>query len=151
MMILSFLPMSLSISQAAGHIKLQQPVPFNVATHDNSPLNADGSNFPCKISNSNYVITTVTEMAVGSNQPLIFQGSAVHGGGSCQISLTTDAKPTANSKFKVIYSIIGECPGISKGPSQFTFPVPSIPNGNYSLSWTWFSMSSIRCNVDFNS
>lgn len=49
-------------------------------------------------------------MAVGSQQTLSFTGSAVHGGGSCQLSLTKDLKPTKDTDFRVILSIEGGCP-----------------------------------------
>lgn len=49
-------------------------------------------------------------MPLGSTQQLAFIGSAVHGGGSCQVSITYDQNPTASSTFKVIHSIEGGCP-----------------------------------------
>lgn len=57
-------------------------------------------------------------MAVGSSQSLTFNtgggaNTAVHGGGSCQISITYETDPTAikdPSNWKVLYSIEGGCP-----------------------------------------
>lgn len=76
-------------------------------------------------------------MLVGTPQIPNFTGSAVHGGGSCHLSVTLDRKPTKDSKFKVIHSIEGECPGRSS-PSTFNFHVPKeVPNGQATLAWTW--------------
>ena len=63
-------------------------------------------------------------MAVGSQQSLSFTGSAVHGGGSCQISLTKDLKPTKDTDFRVILSIEGGCPASAEVrifPSVYPF------------------------------
>lgn len=89
------------------------------------------------------------EMAIGEDQPLSFQGHAVHSGGSCQISLTSDIsddyQPRRDSRFFVIHSIEGGCParntsGNLDGPNvdQYTFQIPTgIDPGKYVLSWTW--------------
>ena len=59
-------------------------------------------------------------------------GSATHGGGSCQFSLSYDG----GSTWAVIHSIIGGCPL----NSAYTFPVPNnIPSGNALFAWTWFN------------
>ena len=88
-------------------------------------------------------------MPVGSTQQLSFKGSAVHGGGSCQISLTTDNPATKQSKWMVIHSIEGGCPSAAGGnladapqstSSADTFPykIPDgIKPGTYTLAWTW--------------
>src|SRR5205085_6344412 len=57
-------------------------------------------------------------------------GSATHGGGSCQFSLSYDR----GSTWAVIHSIIGGCPL----NSAYTFSVPNnIPSGNALFAWTW--------------
>lgn len=79
------------------------------------------------------------DWAVGSTQQLAFSGSAVHGGGSCQIAVTTDKTPTKDSKFKVIHSIEGGCPGVG-GPATFDFKVPDmLPDGDLVMAWTWYN------------
>ena len=83
---------------AHGHMIMKTPTPFGKATLNNSPLAADGSDFPCKQRPDVYDATGISStMPIGVNQTLSFTGTAVHGGGSCQISLTNDAKPTKNS------------------------------------------------------
>ncbi|KAL8831993.1 MAG: hypothetical protein Q9170_005055 [Blastenia crenularia] len=89
-------------------------------------------------------------MPIGQNQTLSFRGQATHGGGSCQISLTTDKQPTKQSTWKVINSIDGGCPSnhpgnvgddpTGYGADKFKFAIPpQIPTGDYTLAWTWFN------------
>jgi len=121
-----------------AHMILQQPVPWGIETIDNSPLdNAFPGNYPCKQRTGVYAMpsTGFNHFAVGSNQTISFKGSATHGGGSCQLSVTTDLHPTSTSTFKVIYSIIGGCP---LDPFDFTVPA-GLPNGQYTLAWTWYN------------
>jgi hypothetical protein len=96
-----------------------------------SPLNADGSNFACKGYHLNTPLNTVATYAAGSKQTLRLKGSATHGGGSCQISLSCDG----GSNFQVIQSIMGGCP-LS---DSYNFTVPSdIPAASKCLlAWTW--------------
>ena len=57
-------------------------------------------------------------------------GSAMHGGGSCQLSLSYDNGAT----FQVIQSMIGGCPLTTK----YDFTIPSdAPIGTALLAWTW--------------
>ncbi|KAL8688191.1 MAG: hypothetical protein Q9218_005837 [Villophora microphyllina] len=98
-----------------------------------------------------YAVTQVNVMPVGQPQTISFKGQATHGGGSCQVSLTTDTPPTKDSVFKVIKSIEGGCPSTNPGnvgtdpfgygADKFQFSIPdSIPTGkNYTLAWTWFN------------
>jgi hypothetical protein len=130
---------------ANAHMIMAHPVPFG--NPNNSPLDASGSDFPCKA--VPYTVKTMNEWPVGSTQTLDFTGTAVHGGGSCQISVTTDKEPTKDSKWKVIYSIEGGCPVSApgnlneQGPSlsnSFKFTVPTeLPNGVMTTAWTWFN------------
>ena len=146
---LSASAIALLASAANAHMLLAQPPPYG--TPDNSPLAADGSNFPCK-STSN-TGGPVTNMAIGSQQQLVFQGEAVHGGGSCQVSLTTDNPATKDSKWMVIHSIIGGCPArdaagnlggdnnaAAMDPDKYNYNIPQgIAPGTYTLAWTWFN------------
>jgi hypothetical protein len=124
---------------------LANPVPYGAP--NNSPLDVSGSDFPCKA--VPYTVATMNNWEVGSQQSISFTGTAVHGGGSCQVSVTTDKEPTKESKWKVIYSIEGGCPAATEGnldqngPSldgTFPFTVPSeLPNGEMTVAWTWFN------------
>ncbi|KAF1956173.1 hypothetical protein CC80DRAFT_492444 [Byssothecium circinans] len=123
------------MAPAHAHMIMKTPTPFN--TPNNSPLDPSGTDYPCRGPGTTM---TQNEFKVGSKQTLSFTGTAVHGGGSCQLSVTTDTKPTKDSKFKVIHSIEGGCPGVDGGPATFSFPVPSeLPNGNATFAWTWMN------------
>ncbi|KAK2814083.1 hypothetical protein FQN50_000487 [Emmonsiellopsis sp. PD_5] len=145
----------LSTSTVHAHMKIATPVPFNPDALNNSPLAADGSDFPCKFGGaytapSGASVPPENMMAIGEEQTLSFIGSAVHGGGSCQLSLTTDKVPTKNSVWKVIHSIEGGCPAsvdgnlpedpYGTGASTFKFKIPSgIAPGDYTFAWTWLN------------
>jgi hypothetical protein len=136
-----------------AHAVIANPVPFGTPTRD--PLEPDGSNFPCK-SVPYDTITPINDWPVGSTQMLAFQSntSAVHGGGSCQISVTTDKAPTKDSKWKVIHSFEGGCPMNPVGGGNlpefngtnldqiphlpYQIP-PELPNGDMVMAWTWFN------------
>lgn len=125
---------------ADAHIIMASPVPYSVDKIDNSPITKE--QYPCK-SNLGFTVSTMNSMAVGSQQTIKFKGTAVHGGGSCQLSVTTDTEPTENSKFKVIKSIEGGCPGVDGTTNEYQFELPdSIPNGKATFAWTWFSKMS---------
>ncbi|EDU40111.1 lytic polysaccharide monooxygenase [Pyrenophora tritici-repentis] len=130
---------------ANAHMIMASPVPYGHP--NNSPLDASGSDYPCKA--GPYTIVTMNDWKVGSTQKLFFTGTAVHGGGSCQVSVTKDKEPTKDSKFKVIYSIEGGCPANfpanypEGGPNYdgyfpFTVP-PELPNGQMTMAWTWMN------------
>jgi hypothetical protein len=137
---------------ANAHIKITNPVPYGKSTLSNGPLDASGSDFPCKQRAGVYDAEGASNVyAQGSTQQLAFQGTAVHGGGSCQVSVTTDLEPTKNSVWKVIKSIEGGCPakgqtgnmGSNAGaevPYKYDFDIPEeLAAGNYTLAWTWFN------------
>jgi hypothetical protein len=140
-----------ALSQA--HITMNSPKPYTVPAVISSPINADGSNFPCQAVGDITYEGVPTEMAKGSSQSMSFTGSAVHGGGSCQVSLTYDAKPSKNSAFKVIHSFQGGCPARApppdgnfpadpnfQGTDKYEFKIPDdVPTGNATLAWSWFN------------
>lgn len=142
-----------AFTSVGAHMVITNPVPFDKDALNNSPLAADGSDFPCKFGGSTGYTSTVSSMntlSVGETTNLTFMGSATHGGGSCQISITTDSVPTKDSIWKTIYSIEGGCPTSEPGNigdsasytgaglNSFPFSLPkSIPSGKVTLAWTW--------------
>jgi hypothetical protein len=150
-------------SSTNAHFFINAPAPIpGSAIKD--PLDASGSNFPCHGVDLSTPGITRTAMAVGNDQLLGFDlvngaNTAVHGGGSCQISITYETdignvKDPAN--WKVIKSYVGGCPTDAKGnlPSavacnghnspdcvnNLSFKVPpEVKNGNAILAWTWFN------------
>lgn len=137
---------------ASAHILMTNPVPYGKSTLNNGPLDGGGSDFPCKQRPGVYADEGASNVyAQGSKQTLEFQGTAVHGGGSCQVSVTTDLKPTKDSVWKVIKSIEGGCPAkdqtgnmgnsaSSAVPYKYDFEIPKeLAAGNYTLAWTWFN------------
>ncbi|KAJ5280351.1 hypothetical protein N7478_005723 [Penicillium angulare] len=146
----SILIAALSASIANAHMIMTKPVPYGKDTLNNSPLAADGSDFPCKLRSDTYAVSEQNVMVIGESQPLTFEGSATHGGGSCQISLTTDLTPTKDTDWQVIKSFEGGCPANVDGnlsggatmvdPYTFNFTIPDgIAAGKYTLAWTWFN------------
>jgi hypothetical protein len=134
-------------SIANAHMKMSSPVPFNVANLDNSPLKADGSDFPCKASPNNpssYSISAINKIPVDSPVALTFEGSAIHGGGTCELSISLDQNPTAESVFKVIQVFQGACPTATGGGLTFNIP-KDFPNADQAtLAWTWFNQIGNR-------
>jgi hypothetical protein len=131
-------------TSAYAHMIMVTPTPFNNATIDNSPLSSSGSNFPCKYDGTAnfYNSAGITNnMAIGETQTLSFRGSAVHGGGSCQLAITKDKAPTPSTSWEVILSIEGGCPSTTgNGPSTYDYKIPdSVAPGEYVFAWTWIS------------
>ncbi|KAM0817375.1 hypothetical protein AB5N19_03180 [Seiridium cardinale] len=122
---------------ANGHMIMASPKPYG--NPDSSPLTS--TNYPCKYNGSPsfYSGVDATKMAIGQTQKLSFTGSAVHGGGSCQLAVTSDAAPTASTAWQVILSIEGGCPSKSGGAAdEYEFTIPTgIQPGKYVFAWTW--------------
>lgn len=126
-----------------GHMIMAEPVPYGYETIDNSPLT--GSNYPCKVTSDPATFYSQSGIdntyAAGSSQTLSFKGSAVHGGGSCQLAITNDIQPSAGTDWRVILSIESGCPttdGTNPGTYNWTVPADLEP-GQYSFAWTWIS------------
>lgn len=125
---------------------LANPVPYAKDTITNSPLTS--SNYPCQVSGDAATFYSTdgisNEATAGDSISMSFDGSAVHGGGSCQVALSTDMQPSASTRWSVILSIEGGCPtkdGTSAGTYDVTIP-DDIPAGTYSYAWTWTSKLS---------
>ncbi|KAF5989751.1 hypothetical protein FBULB1_596 [Fusarium bulbicola] len=132
---------------ALAHMEMTYPPPFKskynpYAGQDidysmTSPLNADGSNFPCKGYNSLYGTAAGAPTATwqaGKSYSISIAGGADHGGGSCQVSLSFDRGKT----WVVVQSWIGNCPKAPTSNFQFTLPVDT-PAGEALFAWTWFN------------
>jgi hypothetical protein len=141
-----FLAAILAMATAtSAHMTMQSPVPYGPKPN-NSPLMADGSDFPCKVGpGGSYAVTTMNEWTVGADVTLTYDfGTATHGGGSCQISVTKDKSPTPQSVWKVIHSLEGGCvttdPGNNGAINTIPFKVPAeLPEGELTMAWTWFN------------
>ncbi|KAI9369054.1 hypothetical protein BJX61DRAFT_536749 [Aspergillus egyptiacus] len=144
------------VSLVEAHQYMVQPVPydFSLDSFSNSPLLADGSDFPCRA--SSYSVVEENVMEIGEPQELAFVGTATHGGGSCQISITRDRAPTKDTKWSVIKSIEGGCVADVSGnlagsnaktpnPYHFNFTIPDdVEPGKYTLAYTWINRIGVR-------
>lgn len=140
-------------SIAEAHILMASPVRATTPAATNGPLLADGSNYPCQLTSGQTLAGESTSMELGSQQPLNFIGQSVHGGGSCQVSITYDENPTKDSVWKTVTSIEGGCPAqnaegnlgddtsaTAPVPYDYNFTLPdNIPSGKAVLAWTWFN------------
>lgn len=134
-----------------SHLTMTSPEPYSNETLNNSPLAADGSDFPCKLRQDSFRAPSQANVYhIGENQTIRLLGSATHGGGSCQISLTNDLEPSKNSKWYVIKSFEGGCPSnvswnldgwsTTDHDLELPFTIPEgIRPGKYTLAWTWFN------------
>lgn len=134
-------------ASASAHMIMNTPVPYGKP--NSSPITA--ADFPCKATGpESYTVSTPNEWNAGETKEIAFTGSAVHGGGSCQFSITTDLAPTKDTQWKVIHSVIGNCPSTApgnleenangNGADKFPVTLPAdLPAGEYSFAWTWFN------------
>ncbi|KAI0829162.1 hypothetical protein F5Y06DRAFT_302164 [Hypoxylon sp. FL0890] len=152
----SFVAVSTLFSLSVAHVVLENPKPFRFVEYGpTNPIEPSGSDFPCKMPPGAQLEPEglPTVMTIGEEQTASFLGQAVHGGGSCQFSLSGPVinGSWANSlskdlEWKVIHSIEGGCParnvkGNLDGPNQdkYSFQIPvGIEPGDYIFSWTWF-------------
>ncbi|KAL1706820.1 hypothetical protein EV121DRAFT_200645 [Schizophyllum commune] len=133
---------ALQSSVVRAHMMMSDPPPLRSqynkyatnADYDmTSPLTSDGSNYPCK----GYLDDTsgkdpVATWKAGSSQTVTIEGSANHGGGSCQLSISEDN----GASFKVIKSFEGGCP--TAGPDKLSVDIPSdVSSGTRVFAWTW--------------
>ncbi|KAJ5651579.1 uncharacterized protein N7484_005302 [Penicillium longicatenatum] len=138
------------LRMVSGHLIMISPEPYSKETLNNSPLAEHGSDFPCKLRTDAFLApSTETIYQIGIVNTIRFEGSATHGGGSCQLSLTKDREPTKDSEWKVIKSYEGGCPtkaeklaggATTDNGLQLDFAIPEgVNSGKYTLAWTWFN------------
>ncbi|KFY86452.1 hypothetical protein V500_07623 [Pseudogymnoascus sp. VKM F-4518 (FW-2643)] len=124
-------------SPAAFRSKYNQNIPTSDVDYDmTSPLHATGSDYPCKgyLSDLGTLAGgSVKEYVTGFDIWFNLAGTATHGGGSCQASLSIDGGTT----FKVITSYIGNCP--IQSMSQYAKVPNDVPAGPAVFAWTWFN------------
>ncbi|KUI58317.1 hypothetical protein VP1G_05559 [Cytospora mali] len=137
---------ALLMGHTAAHMEMKSPPPlrskYNPHTEPSkidysmtNPLQRDGSDFPCK--GYHALLGTpagrsTASLEAGARHSVTVVGGAVHGGGSCQISLSTDGART----FTVLKSIIGNCPASTADDIDFTVPA-DVPTGEAVLAWSW--------------
>lgn len=138
---------------AQAHMEMTFPAPFNSKYNPfaasgsidysmTAPLDASGSNFPCKGYHSLFGTAegaATATFAAGGKYNMTIAGGAFHNGGSCQASLSFDKGKT----WKVIHSYIGNCPLQSGGSFDFTVP-SDTPAGEAIFAWTWFNKTGNR-------
>ncbi|KAM0707327.1 hypothetical protein Q7P35_005565 [Cladosporium inversicolor] len=144
----------LATSLVSGHMFISSPSPIG-ETAVKEPLSPNGDNFPC------HGVSLPTaggmRMHAGSKQSLEFDtgdgaNTAVHGGGSCQISITYESDPVLlkdPQNWRVLYSIQGGCPSNTHLNLDGVFTSPAGP---YQGSWpcTNESTNGIDCTNSFD-
>jgi hypothetical protein len=146
MALLFFLGAISALPLTHAHMQMMNPSPFR-DPHANrpnepkdynilQPLRPDGSDFACKGYHWNTPWTTVATYEAGGTYHMQLEGSATHGGGSCQLSMSFDG----GVEFKVIKSIEGGCPD----QKNYTFKVPEELGKGLKgkkatglFAWTW--------------
>lgn len=129
------------ISVVLAHIQMSNPYPIRSPLDPSvayaqkdynyvAPLDADGSNYPCKGYQNDQPRRSTATYKAGSEYNMTLTTGATHLGGSCQLSMSYDDGAT----FKVIKSMIGGCPLTT----TYDFTVPaSAPSGQALFAWTW--------------
>ncbi|ODH47646.1 hypothetical protein GX48_06263 [Paracoccidioides brasiliensis] len=142
---LSLLTVVVAARSAFAHMEMREPLAFRsrfgsgtqIDYSNTSPLLGDGSNFPCKGYHHDTGNMPVATYQAGDTVQLKLEGSATHGGGSCQVSLSYDGGNT----FKVIMSMIGGCPL----PKNYLVKIPHFaPQGEVVFAWSWFNLLGNR-------
>ncbi|KAI6551065.1 hypothetical protein MCOR09_011200 [Pyricularia oryzae] len=119
-----------------------------------NPLAPDGSNYPCRPRKGLQlkVKGSPTHFTAGVKFEVKFAGEegkgAVHGGGSCQFSLSKGHSPKKDTRFYVIKSIEGGCPkrnsdgNLKPGeePDKYEVEIPpQFEPGDWVFAWTWIN------------
>ncbi|KAF8451893.1 hypothetical protein BDZ91DRAFT_853290 [Kalaharituber pfeilii] len=142
----------------SAHLYMNMPGVYRNNVDELPPLNANGADFPCGVRNFDSKQGNGPTLTPGQNNQGVIQlfGTAVHGGGSCQVSITYDSPPKKNSVWKVMKSFEGGCPmdtdgnlnpalGLNNKLPELRYTVPSgLPGGQATIAWTWFNRRGQR-------
>ncbi|KAK8065369.1 hypothetical protein PG997_012116 [Apiospora hydei] len=135
-----------------AHMLISNPKPFTSPQLKQNPLSS--GQFPCQGTPGGTFSAgaNMNNFELGSKQTLQWIGTAVHGGGSCQISISYDTNPTPQSVWKVIHSIEGGCPArnlddnrspanaAAIDPDTYDYTIPdNIPAGKATISVSWLN------------
>lgn len=133
---------------ASAHMEMSYPIPFNSKLDSSyynnidysmtNPLIPSGSNYPCKGYHTTGQDKVQATFAAGGAYTMSVMGTATHLGGSCQLSLSYDNGKT----FRVIKSIIGNCPIAMK--YDFVVPRDAPAAKDAIFAWTWFNYEGNR-------
>lgn len=144
----------LATNLVSGHMFISSPSPIG-ETAVKEPLSPNGDNFPCH--GVSLPTTGGMKMHAGSTQSLEFDtgnglNTAVHGGGSCQISITYESDPVLlkdPQNWRVLYSVQGGCPSNTHLNLDGVFTSPA---GAYQGSWPCKNESTngIDCTNSFD-
>lgn len=143
---LSLVVLSAFFAFSSAHMILDFPPQWK-GPPASSPLEPDGSNYPCQGAIPDMYPTA--NFTAGEAAELRIIGSAAHGGGSGQIAFTLDFPPTKNSVWYVAYSFIGDHPFKVDGnfpadpvmhhpPIQWKVP-KNLPSGRLTFAWNWYN------------
>jgi len=123
-----------------AHVDMVNPAPIN---HKNNKFstNIDYSYTSpateiCKgqLKAGGAALTPVATWQAGSEQTFTLNPSAVHGGGSCQASISEDSGKT----FKTIKTWIGGCVSTDKASLSVAIP-KETKSGQVIFAWSWFN------------
>jgi hypothetical protein len=102
------------------------------------PLSLTGSDYPCHgyatpaIMNP---LSAVANLTANTAFKISIDGTAVHAGGSCQMSISYDN----GASFAVLASIIGGCPLTP----DYVITLPDLPSKKRAIfAWNWFNQVS---------
>lgn len=134
----------------SAHVYMNVPGLYRNGVDEMPPVKPDGSDFPCSVPNFDKVQNEghITPGKPKDGRIYLF-GTAVHSGGSCQISITYDSPPRKNSNWRVLKSFEGACPikappGGNLDPSLgYQNPLPTLvymvpkgmPGGMATIAW----------------
>ncbi|KAI0230059.1 hypothetical protein L0F63_002393 [Massospora cicadina] len=127
------------IGAVSAHMAMTKPAPRRSPHHPGyhgtmvdydmtSPL-GDNRAFPCRGAPAGPIYKTYP---AGSDIDVHLAGTAKHGGGHCQFSMTYD-----HVNFAVLKTVMGDC--IVKALDYKVTIPKDAPNGNVTFVWTWFN------------